>query len=64
MILNATTNPLIEPTQTTKVTDPTNPKAPFITETNKKNNMKENIPLGMAAVPLTPVNFGMITLKY
>ena len=59
----ATTNQPTDSTQTAKVPDPTKPNAPFITETIKKDNIKENMPLDMATGPLTPVKFGMGTFK-
>ena len=63
-IFNATTNPLIDPTQTAKATDPTNQKIPFITETSKKEDIKENTHLGITTVPFKSIEYIMSTLKY
>ena len=62
-VFKVTTNPLIESTQTAKAADPTNLKAHFINETSNKEYSNQNMPLGMVAVPFTPVNFVMSRLK-
>ena len=60
---NATTNPPTQPTQTAKLPDPTNPNAPFITDTSNMDVSKENTPLDMATVTLTPDKLLIETFK-
>jgi len=62
----STTTPLTEPTQTAKTTDLkvlVNSWGPFINETSKKSNSKEDMFRGVAAVLPTLVEVGMSTFK-
>ena len=59
----ATTNLPTDPNQTTKVQDPSNPEATFITTPSKINDSKERVPLDMATETFTPVKFGISTFK-
>ena len=63
MSFKATTTPLLKTTKIAKLTDPTNHKTPFITETSNKDDSKENTPLDVAALHLTLAKAGMSTLK-
>ena len=60
---NATTNPPTQPTQKSKLPEQTNPKAPFITDTNKKDVSKEDTPLDMATGTLRPNKLRIDTFK-
>ena len=63
VVFEAPTNPPIEPNQTAKITDPTNPKAIFITATNMMKKSKQREPLDVATGLVTPVKIGIVTFK-
>ena len=57
------TNPLTDPTQTSKVPEPSNPEAAFIATTSNRDDRKERAPLDMATKPFIPVKFGIGTFN-
>ena len=59
----STTNPLTDPTQTSKVPEPSNSEAAFIATTSNRDDSKDRAPLDMATDPFTPVKFGIGTFN-